>query len=67
MLRDVIQRDYHFKNKEQARDFFTRLTGLFKNLNYALQGTQDYNDLFKQIEELEQNYYMTETTVPTKE
>ncbi|MGI9516174.1 MAG: hypothetical protein ACR2NP_03935 [Pirellulaceae bacterium] len=68
MLRDVIQRDYHFKNKEQARDFFTRLTGLFKNLNYALPGTPDYDDLLKQIEELEQNYYTaTPATAGTRE
>lgn len=56
-LHDVVERDYHFKNKELARDFFTRLTGLFKNLNYARHGTQEYRDLLKQIEELEQNYY----------
>ena len=57
MVRNVIQRDYHFKNKEQARDCFTRLTGLFKNLNYAKQDSTDYRDLVKQIGDLEQNYY----------
>ena len=57
MIRDVIQRDYHFKNKEQARDFFTRLTGLFKNLNYAKQDSTDYHELVKQVGDLERNYY----------
>ena len=57
MIRHVAERDYHFKNKEQARDFFTRLTGLFKNLNYAKQDSGDYADLVSQIDDLEKHYY----------
>ena len=52
-LQRLIGRDYHFKNKEQVRDFFTRLTGLYKNLNYAPTGSDEYDRLAKQIEELE--------------
>jgi V/A-type H+-transporting ATPase subunit A len=67
MIRDVIQRDYHFKTKERARDFFTRLTGLFKNLNYAEPGSADYGDLVQQIEDLERNYYAGEPAAVVQE
>ena len=67
MIRHVIQRDYHFKSKEQAREFFTRLTGLFKNLNYAKQDSADYGDLIKQIEDLQQNYYAGEPAAVARE
>ena len=65
MLREVTERDYHFKDKEQARDFFTRLTGLFKNLNYMQKGSQQYTDLVNQIETLEQNYYAESSATAT--
>jgi V/A-type H+-transporting ATPase subunit A len=35
LVRRQIQRDYPFKDKEEARKFFTQLTRLHKNLNYA--------------------------------
>ena len=56
MIRHVVEHDYQFKDKVQARAFFTRLTGLFKNLNYAKQDSADYGDLVQQIEDLEQHY-----------
>ncbi|MEM9658526.1 MAG: V-type ATP synthase subunit A, partial [Planctomycetota bacterium] len=66
MLQNVIQRDYQFPNKEQVRDYFTRLTGLFKNLNYAQPGTQDYDDLVAQIGQLEQDRQSAGMTVAAK-
>ncbi len=53
LVRRLIERDYHFKNKEQARAFFTRLTGLYKNLNFAATGSVDYQRYLAEIEELE--------------
>jgi V/A-type H+-transporting ATPase subunit A len=47
-----VTRDYKFKTKEAARDYFTRLTGLFKNLNYAAEDSPDYNDLLQRIDDL---------------
>lgn len=44
--------DYNFSDKAQVQDYFTRLTGLFKNFNYAGKDTPQYNDLLKQIDEL---------------
>nr|WP_293093816.1 hypothetical protein [Okeania sp. SIO2F4] len=35
LLYELVNSQYKFKDKQAARDYFTRLTGLFKNLNYA--------------------------------
>lgn len=53
MLQRIINRAFHFKDKEQVRSFFTRLTGLFKNLNYAQWRSEEYDSLVRQIDELE--------------
>ena len=58
MIQRLITRDYHFRDKDEAREFFTRLTGLYKNLNYAASDTDDYRKLVGQIEELESNYHV---------
>ena len=42
LVRDLIQRDYPFTDKDEARRFFTQLSGLLKNLNYAATGSPDY-------------------------
>jgi len=49
---DLVTRDYRFDGKEQARDYFTRLTGLFKNFNYTREDSPDYSSLLQQIDEL---------------
>lgn len=48
----LVTRDYRFEDKEAARDYFTRLTGLFKNFNYAAEDSPDYGDLLRQIDDL---------------
>ncbi len=45
-------RSYSFKNKKDARDYFTRLTGLFKNYNYAATGSPEHDRYLKQIDDL---------------
>ena len=45
-----VTRAYGFTDKQQARDYFTRLTGLFKNFNYAAPDSPDHADLLKQID-----------------
>jgi V/A-type H+-transporting ATPase subunit A len=52
LMRGLIQRDYPFKGKDEARSFFTQLTGLLKNLNYAPRDAQDYTAYQAQIDEL---------------
>jgi V/A-type H+-transporting ATPase subunit A len=48
----VVRRDFPFKDKEEARRFFTQITGLFKNLNYAVSGSPEHKQYQAQIEEL---------------
>lgn len=52
LVRGIIDRDYLFKTKDEARSHFTRLTGLFKNLNYSARESQDYAQYIKQINSL---------------
>ncbi len=49
---DLVNRQYKFDDKNDARDYFTRLTGLFKNLNYSREDSPDRADYLKQIHEL---------------
>ena len=49
---EIVERDYKFIDKNESRDYFTRLTGLFKNFNYAADETPEYKDLMKQIDDL---------------
>jgi V/A-type H+-transporting ATPase subunit A len=52
LVHRLIQRDYPFKDKEEARKFFTELTRLLKNLNYASQGSTEYVAYLTQIDDL---------------
>jgi V/A-type H+-transporting ATPase subunit A len=56
LCKRLIDREYRFKDKTQVREFFTRLTGLFKNLNYSQTDTPDFNRYLQQIEELERAF-----------
>jgi len=46
----IVTRAYDFNDKETARAHFTRLTGLFKNFNYAATGSPDYAAFLRQID-----------------
>ncbi len=48
----LVSDSYHFNDLEQIRTFFIKLTGLFKNLNYAPYKTNEYNDLVVKIDAL---------------
>lgn len=48
----LLHREYRFETKEQIRDYFTRLTGLYKNFNYAATDSPEYRNLLQQIEQL---------------
>jgi V/A-type H+-transporting ATPase subunit A len=48
----ILTRDCGFEDKDAARDFFTRLTGLFKNLNYAATDSPEHRRLLENIESL---------------
>ncbi len=55
LCKRLIDRNYPFISKDHVRDFFTRLTGLFKNMNYSKSGTEDFQKYWQQIEELEKD------------
>jgi V/A-type H+-transporting ATPase subunit A len=52
LVKDLVTRPYELADKDCARDFFTRLTGLYKNLNYSAQDSPQYADYRKQIDAL---------------
>ena len=52
LLKSLINREYAFTEKEQAREFFTRITSLYKNLNYSREGTPEHNRYLEEIREL---------------
>ncbi len=56
LCKRLVEREYRFRDKDHVRDFFTRLTGLFKNLNYAVSDSDDYRRFLGQIEELERAF-----------
>ena len=43
---------YAFDDKAAVRDYFTRLTGLFKNFNYAASDSPEYQRLLQDIDAL---------------
>ncbi|HUT91193.1 MAG TPA: V-type ATP synthase subunit A [Thermoguttaceae bacterium] len=53
LVKRIVERDHRFRDKEQARDYFTQMTGLFKNLNYSRRESQEYESFLAKIEELE--------------
>ncbi|WOG29628.1 V-type ATP synthase subunit A [Endozoicomonas sp. 8E] len=55
----LISQQYAFKDKEVARDYFVKLTGLLKNLNYSHDGSPEYNGYLQKIEELRNQYIAT--------
>ncbi|MBT5223430.1 MAG: V-type ATP synthase subunit A [Gammaproteobacteria bacterium] len=49
---DLVNKPYQFSNKEAVRDYFTKLTGLFKNLNYSPSNSNEYHDYCAKIDQL---------------
>ena len=56
LVRRFTDRNFRFEDKEQARDYFTRLTNLFKNLNYSEHGEEQYRSFLAQIEKMSNQY-----------
>jgi V/A-type H+-transporting ATPase subunit A len=48
----LVKRDFDFPTKEAAREYFVKLTGLFKNFNYAAPEGPDYKRLLGEIDAL---------------
>jgi V/A-type H+-transporting ATPase subunit A len=50
LLKSLIERDYGFENRDEAREFFTQVIGLYKNWNYSPQGSPEYVKYKTEIE-----------------
>jgi len=42
LMNDLIDRKYEFTSRDEAREFFTKVTGLYKNWNYSPAGSPEY-------------------------
>jgi V/A-type H+-transporting ATPase subunit A len=56
LLKGLIQKDYQFRDKDEAREFFTRLTGLYKNLNYSAPESEEEKKYRQEIDGLAAQY-----------
>jgi V/A-type H+-transporting ATPase subunit A len=56
LLKRLIEAEYRFKDKDEAREYFTRITGVYKNLNYSPEKSSDYKRYRQEIEELAAKY-----------
>jgi V/A-type H+-transporting ATPase subunit A len=48
----LVNRDYVFADKAAVHNYFTRLTGLFRNFNYAETQSPEYRRLLEEIDAL---------------
>ncbi len=49
LLSQYLRRDYLFTDKDQARTYFTKLTSLFRNLNFSVSGSDEHESWLDQI------------------
>jgi len=65
LCKRIIDRDYQFDTKAAALTFFTRMTGLFKNLNYAPFESAEYHKYVEQIDSLDRDAYAGQAVATT--
>lgn len=56
LLESLIRCDYDFGGKDEARETFTRIANLFKNWNYAAEGSPDFERYPRDIAALREHY-----------
>jgi V/A-type H+-transporting ATPase subunit A len=52
LVKEIVEADYDIDDRDEARDFFTRLISLYKNLNYSPDDTAEYDRYLREIHEL---------------
>jgi V/A-type H+-transporting ATPase subunit A len=52
LVKSLIQAEYAFDDRDEARDFFTRLASLYRNLNYSPDDSAEYARYMREIQEL---------------
>jgi len=55
-LKQLIDTNYGFDDRDSARDFFTQLTSLYKNWNYSAMDSSNYQRLRDEISALSQQH-----------
>ncbi|MDM7859823.1 V-type ATP synthase subunit A [Alteromonas sp. ASW11-36] len=50
LILEYVDCDYSFADKQEARQYFTALTGKFKNLNYTKESTPTYRQLLDALQ-----------------
>ncbi len=56
LMKKLITQDYTFKDKDECRDFFTKITGLYKNFNYSPIDAPAYKNYQQEIITLSEKY-----------
>jgi V/A-type H+/Na+-transporting ATPase subunit A len=51
LIKNLVDQEYGFKNRDEAREFFTKLIGLYRNWNYSPPGSPEYEKYKREIEE----------------
>ena len=64
---ELVNSPYQFSDKDAVRNYFTKLTGLFKNLNYSPSKSNEYADYSKKIEILRKGAMSEEYCRPSPE
>ena len=52
LVKKLTQQMYRFEDKDSARQLFTQITGLYKNLNYSPRSSPEYERYTREIEAL---------------
>ena len=52
LVKQTIEAEYDIDDRDEARDFFTRLTSIYKNLNYSPDDSAEYVRYLKEFREL---------------
>lgn len=56
LMKKLIVQDYEFKDKDECQEFFTKITGLFKNFNYSPIDAPAYKNYKQEITTLSDKY-----------
>ncbi|MCG6881370.1 MAG: V-type ATP synthase subunit A [Deltaproteobacteria bacterium] len=56
LVKELTDQTYVFGDKESARQMFTKITGLFKNLNYSTETSPEYERYHREIEDLAHSF-----------
>ncbi|QEG43147.1 V-type ATP synthase subunit A [Roseimaritima ulvae] len=51
LLNRLVDRDYGFSDRDEAREFFTKVIGLYKNWNYSASDSEDYQRYKNELEQ----------------